>query len=288
MKTSSAVLLSLDGTRGSCAKHASRALPGRCQRADSGAVVRSRPGEHARLPRSRPARGVGRRAAACARRHEAAERPRDPPAPRRARSCRATGSSTSSGATSRRRTRRRRCSSTSRGCGRRSSRTRCSSRARRATCSRSRPSTLDLERFRALVETQAAPCSTTATADAAATTLREALALWRGPPLADLANEPFAVDAARALDEERLAALEARIDADLARGRHARARRRADGARPRRSRCASASGPADARALSLGPPVGGARRLRGRAADARRPSSASSPGLSCRGSSRRS
>ena len=41
-----------------------------------------------------------------------------------------------------------------------------------------------------------------------------------GRPLADLANEPFAADAARALEEERLAALETRIDADLACGRH--------------------------------------------------------------------
>ena len=57
-------------------------------------------------------------------------------------------------------------------------------------------------------------------AEGAARTLRAALALWRGRPLADLANEPFAADAGRALDEERLAALETRIDADLACGRH--------------------------------------------------------------------
>ena len=51
--------------------------------------------------------------------------------------------------------------------------------------------------------------------------LRQALALWRGPPLADLAYEPFAqADIAR-LQELRLAALELRIDADLAIGRHA-------------------------------------------------------------------
>src|SRR5215207_2163646 len=57
--------------------------------------------------------------------------------------------------------------------------------------------------------------------EAAAEKLREALALWRGPPLADLAYEPFAqVEIAR-LEELRLAALEERIDADLAAGRHA-------------------------------------------------------------------
>jgi len=51
--------------------------------------------------------------------------------------------------------------------------------------------------------------------------LREALALWRGPPLADFAYEPFAQGEAVRLEEERLAALEDRIDADLALGRHA-------------------------------------------------------------------
>lgn len=55
----------------------------------------------------------------------------------------------------------------------------------------------------------------------AATMLREALALWRGPPLADLAYERFAQHAIRRLDELRLASLEKRIDADLALGRHA-------------------------------------------------------------------
>ncbi len=50
--------------------------------------------------------------------------------------------------------------------------------------------------------------------------LREALALWRGPPLADVAYEPFAQPEAARLEELRLVALEARIDADLALGRH--------------------------------------------------------------------
>ena len=49
----------------------------------------------------------------------------------------------------------------------------------------------------------------------------EALALWRGPALADLAHEPFARAEAARLDDARLAALEARIAADLERGRHA-------------------------------------------------------------------
>jgi DNA-binding SARP family transcriptional activator/streptogramin lyase len=50
---------------------------------------------------------------------------------------------------------------------------------------------------------------------------RDALALWRGPPLVELREERFADDARRRLDERRLAVLEQRIDADLAAGRHA-------------------------------------------------------------------
>ena len=57
-------------------------------------------------------------------------------------------------------------------------------------------------------------------AAAGADSLRAALALWRGPPLADLAWEPFAQAEIVRLDELRLAALEDRIDADLALGRH--------------------------------------------------------------------
>jgi DNA-binding SARP family transcriptional activator len=55
----------------------------------------------------------------------------------------------------------------------------------------------------------------------AAQKLREALALWRGPPLADLAYERFAQKEIARLEELRLAALEERVDADLALGRHA-------------------------------------------------------------------
>jgi WD40 repeat protein/DNA-binding SARP family transcriptional activator len=54
----------------------------------------------------------------------------------------------------------------------------------------------------------------------AATILREALTLWRGPALAEVAVEPFAgIEIAR-LEEQRLAALELRVQADLAAGRH--------------------------------------------------------------------
>ena len=51
--------------------------------------------------------------------------------------------------------------------------------------------------------------------------LREALALWRGPPLADFIYESFAQAEAGRLEELRLALLEDRIEADLGAGRHA-------------------------------------------------------------------
>ena len=80
---------------------------------------------------------------------------------------------------------------------------------RPAIASVSRTDELDVERFERLA------------ASGEPGALREALALWRGPALADVAYEPFAqVEAAR-LEESRLAALEARIDADLEQGLHA-------------------------------------------------------------------
>jgi YVTN family beta-propeller protein len=54
----------------------------------------------------------------------------------------------------------------------------------------------------------------------AAETLRTALDLWRSPVLADLADYAFTRPEAARLEELRVAALEARIDADLALGRH--------------------------------------------------------------------
>ncbi|HEV2060611.1 MAG TPA: AfsR/SARP family transcriptional regulator, partial [Solirubrobacteraceae bacterium] len=54
----------------------------------------------------------------------------------------------------------------------------------------------------------------------AAETLRGALNLWRGRPLADLEHQPFARDAIARLDELWLDAVESRVEADLALGRH--------------------------------------------------------------------
>ena len=52
--------------------------------------------------------------------------------------------------------------------------------------------------------------------------LCEALALWRGEPLAEFAYESFAQAEIARLEESRLSALEARIDAELALGEHSR------------------------------------------------------------------
>jgi DNA-binding SARP family transcriptional activator len=78
------------------------------------------------------------------------------------------------------------------------------------------PNALDLLRFERLVADaeRAAPA-------AAAELLREALALWRGPALSDVADEPFAQVEVSRLEELRVRALELRLEADLARGRHA-------------------------------------------------------------------
>jgi YVTN family beta-propeller protein len=56
--------------------------------------------------------------------------------------------------------------------------------------------------------------------EAAATVLRNALGLWRGSPLADFTFDAFAANEIARLEELRLEALETRIDADLALGRH--------------------------------------------------------------------
>lgn len=77
-------------------------------------------------------------------------------------------------------------------------------------------SELDLTRFEQLMRE-----ASKADARSAAQKLRQALALWRGPALADLAYEPFAQTETARLEELRLAAIEERIDTDLATGRHA-------------------------------------------------------------------
>jgi DNA-binding SARP family transcriptional activator len=84
---------------------------------------------------------------------------------------------------------------------------------------RAGPETIDLLRFEQLLADGRAALD----ADdpgRASRLLREALQLWRGPPLTEL-DEPFAQIEGARLEDLRLAALEELIDADLAFGRHA-------------------------------------------------------------------
>jgi predicted ATPase len=63
--------------------------------------------------------------------------------------------------------------------------------------------------------------SSRATRERLAGCFRDALGLWRGPPLAEFRYEAFARDEIARLEELRLVALEQRLEADLALGRHA-------------------------------------------------------------------
>jgi DNA-binding SARP family transcriptional activator/pimeloyl-ACP methyl ester carboxylesterase len=78
---------------------------------------------------------------------------------------------------------------------------------------------LDVLRFEALVAAgrEAIASGNAATA---ARLLEESLALWRGPALADLGDLPFARAERARLEEDRLGAVEARLEAQLACGRH--------------------------------------------------------------------
>jgi predicted ATPase/DNA-binding SARP family transcriptional activator len=78
---------------------------------------------------------------------------------------------------------------------------------------------LDAARFRRLAD-EGRRLLAGGDAEGAAATLRQALSLWRGPALADFAYESFAQGEIASLEELRLSALEDRIEADLALGRH--------------------------------------------------------------------
>ncbi|MCA1699819.1 MAG: AfsR/SARP family transcriptional regulator [Actinobacteria bacterium] len=82
------------------------------------------------------------------------------------------------------------------------------------------PDELDADRFARLLQ-EGDRALAEGRSEHAATVLREALQLSRGPPLADLAFEPFAQTEIARLEEQRLAALEARVEADLRRHQHA-------------------------------------------------------------------
>ena len=81
------------------------------------------------------------------------------------------------------------------------------------------PDELDRDRFERLLAEGRAALAAGDTADAAAR-LRDGLALWRGAPLSDFTYERFARDEISRLEELHVAAVEERIEADLALGRH--------------------------------------------------------------------
>jgi YVTN family beta-propeller protein len=82
------------------------------------------------------------------------------------------------------------------------------------------PGQFDIERFECLLA-RGRELRGAGDARAAAEILRGALGLWRGPPLADFAYEPFAQGEIARLEALHLAALEERIESDLRLGRHA-------------------------------------------------------------------
>ena len=73
------------------------------------------------------------------------------------------------------------------------------------------PGQLDADRFEQLVDD-----ARDADPHDSAEWLREALALWRGPPLADFTYDDFAQGEIARFEERRLVALERLIEADLA------------------------------------------------------------------------
>jgi DNA-binding SARP family transcriptional activator len=86
---------------------------------------------------------------------------------------------------------------------------------------RIQPSQLDLARFERMVADGERALGA-GEAERAVEVLGDALGLWRGAPLADLPYAPFAQAPVVRLQELRLAAVELRIDAELALGRHRR------------------------------------------------------------------
>ena len=88
------------------------------------------------------------------------------------------------------------------------------------------PEELDLRCFERLVA-EGREALADGEAERAAGTLQRALELWRGPALAEFAFEPFAQAEIGRLDDLRLAAVEERIEADLALGAPRRVDRRA-------------------------------------------------------------
>ncbi|HEX2048848.1 MAG TPA: BTAD domain-containing putative transcriptional regulator [Acidimicrobiales bacterium] len=82
------------------------------------------------------------------------------------------------------------------------------------------PDALDARRFEALVD-EARRAMGDGHPALALPLLDDALGLWRGPALAEFADQPFAMAEAARLEELRVVAVEERVEAELALGRHA-------------------------------------------------------------------
>jgi YVTN family beta-propeller protein len=81
------------------------------------------------------------------------------------------------------------------------------------------PGELDLMEFDRLLS-QGRSALAAGRAEAASRALADALALWRGIPLEEFCDEPFAIQSRPRLEELRMEALEARVEADLQLGLH--------------------------------------------------------------------
>jgi YVTN family beta-propeller protein len=84
---------------------------------------------------------------------------------------------------------------------------------------RTEPEQVDLNMFEGMVD-QGRKSLADRDPGRASALFREALDLWRGPPLAGLEDEPFAQPYIARIEDQRLSAIEDRIEADLALGRH--------------------------------------------------------------------
>ena len=122
---------------------------------------------------------------------------------------------------------------------------------------------VDLDRFEDHVAAARSATEEGRYAEASAS-LREALALWRGPALADVASESFARADAERLNELRVAATEDLMGVG-ARGRTRRPRAGAQVARGAASSPRAAPGLPDGGVVSRGSPSRGARRVRAHA-----------------------
>jgi YVTN family beta-propeller protein len=81
------------------------------------------------------------------------------------------------------------------------------------------PNAIDSRRFETLLD-QGRQELASGDTEGAASILREALELWRGPPLDEFSYDPFAEAEIKRLEELHVRALEERIEAELALGRH--------------------------------------------------------------------